>query len=463
MMNYFNFKEFSGRYLLTNDFGRYAFLEKEELFHFLKGDMDLTSGIGQELCDALFAYSGSYPAFELETKYLLRDSKNYVFTATSLFIFVVTTACNMNCCYCQAHPDEQYGAVHMDLETAERAVDIALASPNEHLSFEFQGGEPLLNFKAVKHIVEYAKSKQHGKDIQFSIVSNLTRLNDEILAFIIEHDIGVSTSIDGHPALHNVNRPYHDGSGTFADVKEAIRALQSAGVRVGAIQTTTKDSLSHAKELVDTYCDLGLMSLFLRPLTPLGCAKEKWDEIGYTAEEFVAFYKEALLHLIRKSCEGVSVQEGHAAIMLAKILHGNPVNYMELRSPCGASIGQMAFHANGDIFTCDEGRMLFEMGDNSFRLGNVHHNNYEELIGCSACRATCSASVLETIPSCCDCVYQPYCGVCPVVNHALFGDVLPKTSNDFRCRIYAGILDTLFGFILENDQEKIRVLEGWRP
>ncbi len=40
--------------------------------------------------------------------------------------------------------------------TAKAAVDIALQSPNEYLTFEFQGGEPLLNFETIKYIVEYS-------------------------------------------------------------------------------------------------------------------------------------------------------------------------------------------------------------------------------------------------------------------------------------------------------------------
>ena len=107
------------------------------------------------------------------------------------------------------------------------------------------------------------------------------------------------------------------------------------------------------------------------------------------------------------------MQEGHAATFFSKILHGYPVNYMELRSPCGATLGQMAYYTNGDVFTCDEGRMLYEMGNDAFRLGNVWENTYSQLVHSSTCRAVCLASITESIPGCCDCVYQPYCGVCP--------------------------------------------------
>ena len=41
-----------------------------------------------------------------------------------------------------------------------------------------------------------------------------------------------------------------------------------------------------------------------------------------------------------------------ASVFLAKLLGDVAPNYMELRSPCGAGVGQMAFTASGDVYTC---------------------------------------------------------------------------------------------------------------
>ena len=72
------------------------------------------------------------------------------------------------------------------------------------------------------------------------------------------------------------------------------------------------------------------------------------------------------------------------------------------------------------------------------------------------------ASVLESIPSCCDCVYQPYCGVCPVVNYAIYQDVIEKEPRSYRCRIYSGILDYIFTLLNNNETETIAILDSWR-
>lgn len=461
MLNYFNFKPFHGQFLLTNDLGCYAFLEKQDFRSLLEGRLDPHSEVATVLRQKSFLVDGSMQAFVNGNDYRLREAKNYVFNATSLHIFVVTTACNMNCVYCQANNGTLKPTGFMDEETAEKAVDIALESPAKYLSFEFQGGEPLLNFRVIKHIVEYTEQRKMDKLIQYSVVSNLTLLTDEMISFFQKYQVCISTSLDGHALLHDYNRPYRDGTGTYADVLKAISRVKQAGLKVGAIQTTTRKSLHYAREIIDAYCDLGFHSVFLRPLTPLGCAKQLWRQIGYTPQEFTAFYETALQYILQKNQEGYTFQEGHASLLFSKILHGYPVNYMELRSPCGASIGQMAYYVNGDVFTCDEARMIFEMGNDSFRLGNVFTHRYMELMQSTACRTVCISSITESIPSCCDCVYQPYCGVCPVVNLALYNDLLPKTPRNYRCGVYSGILDTLFAIIQKAEKDTMQILESW--
>ena len=135
------------------------------------------------------------------------------------------------------------------------------------------------------------------------------------------------------------------------------------------------------------------------------------------------------------------------------------MNYMELRSPCGAAVGQMAYYYDGNVFTCDEGRMLYEMGDASFQIGNVKKDDYDILINSRLCRMICKSSILESLPKCCDCAYQPYCGTCPVLNYALERDVISHKNRSYRCRIYEGMLDVIFEVLMEEENRKI--LRSW--
>lgn len=461
MLNYFNFEKFNNSILITNDFGKYAFLTVDEFKQLLTNDYKSNYELNRRLEDNLFVFDSSQLAFSEKTGYRYIDSKNYLFNSTALHIFVVTNACNQSCVYCQAQKGGCVANGMMSKEIAKKAVDLALQSPSKVLNFEFQGGEPLMNFEVIKYIVEYSKNVCSSKRINYSLVSNLTLLTEEVIEFIRQNNISLSTSIDGDETIHNINRPYRNEDGTYKDVIKKVEYIKESGMHIGALETTTKFSLDNYKKIIDTYVSFGFDTISLRALTPLGCANKAWNDIGYSAEEFNEFYKNSFDYIMELNRNGYSLAEAQASIMLNKIFTGISQNYMELRSPCGAAIGQMAYYYDGNVYTCDEGRMLAEMGNDAFKLGNIYSDDYDSIMNSKVCKTVCSASVLESLPTCCDCVYQPYCGACPVVTYALNNDLYEKTPFEYRCKIYKGMLDTIFGYLLENDSINIDIFRSW--
>lgn len=457
MFNYFNFKKFNDEYLITNDFGKWMFIDKKTLTS-LVANRKCDDNIEQKLYNNLFLFDDKYE-FSEKNKYLLRDAKCYLFEPTSLHIFVLTNSCNMRCIYCQAKDENYIKKRFMDIKTAEESVNFALQSPSKDLTFEFQGGEPLMNFETLKHIILYTEIHKKNKKIHYNLISNFTLLTDEIIDFLKEYNVNISTSLDGNKEVHNINRKLYNGLGSYDLLKENIIKIRKKCVNLNAIQTTTKYSFNYYKEIVNEYLELGFNSIFIRPLTKLGTATRIWNEIGYTAEEFVEFYSRTLDYIIELNLKGKDIKEVHAVIFLRKILSGYAGNYMELRSPCGASLGQLAYFYDGNIFTCDEGRMLYEMGDDSFKLGNVYENTYDDVVKSPECNATCVASLLESQLNCSDCVYQPYCGTCPVLNLAQDKDLFFKNKYSFRCKVYKGILDKIF--LLLKNRECDSIFEKW--
>lgn len=457
-LNFFNFQERKNNYLITNDFGKFLFIDKIN-FNKLINKEQLDEKIKNELIEKNFIYEESEEIFSIKKYLELREFKGHLLMPTILHIFVVSKNCNFNCIYCQAGHLNQNDDYRMDKETAKAAVDIAIQSPSKYLTFEFQGGEPLTNYEIIKYIVEYSKEVAKDKVIEYSVVSNLTLLTDEMIKFFMENNISICTSIDGHKELHNINRPYVNGD-SYDVTTERIKKIQSLNGQIGAIETTTRFSLNKYKEIIDEYVNLGMNSIFLRPLTKLGKAEDGWDKFGYSAEEFLEFFKNSLDYILELNKKGIFLSEGHSSIFLKKILINKTVNYMELRSPCGGAIGQLAYYYDGNIYTCDEGRMLSEMGNDSFLLGNVFENSYTELMESDCTKAMCVSSCLECLPYCNSCVYQPYCGTCPVINLAQGGNIFPKNPKEYRCKIYGGILKILFDYI-ENDKETVEIFNSW--
>lgn len=459
MLNFFNFRRFRDKYLLTNDLGRYQFLTEKELYELVTESMSPDSTKYKSLQDGFFISDKSKYGFVNEAGLQYRDYKKFLYAATSLHIFVVTKRCNQHCIYCQASA-EKCENVNMSIETAEKALVIALSSPSPYLTFEFQGGEPLMNYEVIRYMIEYANRKKGDKHINFVVVTNLLLLTEDMANFFIENEVDISTSLDGDEEVHNRNRPCKEIN-VYKEVEKKIEYLQGLGIHISSIQTTTRHTLHRYRELVDSYVKHGMEQIFIRPLTQLGFAKKNWSKIGYTTQEFLEFYKKILEHIIEINKQGTFLAEGHAVLFLNKILKHDAGNYMELRSPCGAGIGQVAYYYNGEIYTCDEGRMFSEMGDKSFCIGNTATSTWKNLMEHPITQALAKASFLESNANCESCVYMPYCGTCPIISYAQKKNLYPQMSGDYRCNIYKGMQDILFEKLYEEDSEVLNVFYDW--
>ena len=141
--------------------------------------------------------------------------------------------------------------------------------------------------------------------------------------------------------------------------------------------------------------------------------------------------------------------------MLTKILTDKDPGFLDLRSPCGAAIGQLVYNYDGKVYTCDEGRMV---KDDTFMLGDVNKDDYKKIISNPKVKTMVMASTLDNL-SCDYCVYKPYCGVCPVLSYALYGNLFPQIINTDQCKIHKEMFDYLFRK-LQNERIK-EVFHKW--
>jgi len=449
---FFRFRKLGKKYLLTNDLGDFIFLKEKEFNKFNQGKLRGNSIIYKELDKKHFT-SESWNCENCQARMTQRYAQRheYLNQGPGLHIIVITLRCDHACIYCHAS-SKSMARTDLDMteKTAKKVVDMIFQTTSPEIIIEFQGGEPLANFEVVKFIVDYAlgKNKRAKKRLGFSLVSALTLLDDEKLDWLYNKKIAICSSLDGPEKLHNKNRPMINKKNGYSLTAQRIKKVgnkyKGLGYRVNALMTTTKCSLPLWKEIIDEYVKLGLTDIHLRPLNPFGMAKSLQKVIGYTAEEFLEFYKKSLDYIINLNIKGVRIGERTAAIIVQKAFTDDDPNFLDLRSPCGAGIGQIAYHYNGDVYTCDEGRMIGQMGDQAFKIGNVYKNTYEEIISSPITRSLCLASTLEGLSGCSDCVYLPYCGVCPVFNYSEEGNIFSQNPNNFRCQVNKGILDYLF-------------------
>jgi His-Xaa-Ser system radical SAM maturase HxsB len=461
-VSYLRYGRVGAKYLLTGEEGQFAFVPEKDFELFLRGKLPRKSAAFKTLAANGFVRSEQDLVLSAQD---WRRRNSFLGRGPGLHIVVVTLRCDHHCVYCQAGSlGEKTGhEADMSPATARRVAAAILSSPNKNINVEFQGGEPLLNWPVVEFFVKHmrAEAKRKGRKIQLSLVTNMALMDDKKLDFLLSSGVNICTSLDGPEHIHNRNRvspSLNSYKNTMRWFKKIGPKAARAATRMDALLTVTRAALPYGTEIVDTYVQAGAQAVFLRPLNPLGTASKVWDAIGYDAAEFLKFYEGALRYILDLNLNGTEIRESTAELLLVKILRGRDPNFMDLRSPCGAGIGQLAYYYDGKVFSCDEGRMLYEMGDASFMLGDLARDRYEDLMSCSATKCLVTASCLELQPQCDACVYKPYCGVCPVLNYAAHGDLSARPGGR-RCAIYKGIFGILFRLL--DDKKYSWILESW--
>ncbi|NDA80922.1 MAG: His-Xaa-Ser system radical SAM maturase HxsB [Actinobacteria bacterium] len=346
---------------------------------------------------------------------------------TGLHIFVVTLRCDHACEYCQVSR-KNTSSTEFDMSSADamRALDIVFDSPSRNIKIEFQGGESLLNFPLIREIVVEAERRNSasGKDLRFVVATNLVPLTEDILDFAEAHSITFSTSLDGPQELHNANRA-RPGRNSHELASQGIRRVRErlGPDSVSALMTTTLRSLSQPEDIVDEYVKHGLGEIFLRFLSPYGFAIRNGVRKKYGNQDWLDFYERGLRYIIKLNKSGTEVTEVLASIYLRKLLTNDSGGYVDLATPTGAGLGALVYNYDGDVYASDEGRMLREMGDLTFKLGSVREHSYRNLILSDALLDAVEASFAPSNPMCRDCAFEPFCGSDPVIHHTTQGDM----------------------------------------
>jgi His-Xaa-Ser system radical SAM maturase HxsB len=453
------------REVLVNDVGDYLIAERGTANALAQRTLDTGSDLYRTLKAKQFLYdANSAPLLDiLATKY--RTKKSSLTGFTKLHIFVVTLRCDHSCHYCQvSRQSADRSKYDMALSTAMRSLELMMASPSKAVTLEFQGGEPLLAFDRIKEIVPRAKelAAAKGKALDIVVVSNLANATDDMLRYFRDERVKLSTSLDGPAFIHNANRPRPGNNSYELTVQNVQRARDILGVdQVAALMTTTRLSLDYPVEIIDEYVRLDFRSIFLRPISPYGFAVKSRHRTGYEMERFLAFYQRGLDYILTLNKQGVDLQEVYAKIILTKILTPYSTGYVDLQSPAGAGVSVLVYNYDGDVYASDEARMLAEMRDTTFRLGNVHRDSHRSIFTGDGFRSLIAASCNETLPGCAECAFQPYCGADPVFHHATQGDSFGHRPTSAFCYKNMEIIKYLFGLIGRSDRDINRILFAW--
>jgi radical SAM protein with 4Fe4S-binding SPASM domain len=346
----------------------------------------------------------------------------------------------------------------MSSETAKYVADFALSSPNSSITFEFQGGEPFLNFEAVKTVIRSVREnpKAAGKVIRYTLVSNLLVAREEDLTYCRDNNISVSYSLNGPGDVHDRFRVNWSGRGSYKSALERLSWLRASfsdvitAYPLCVIDASTAEQLP---QIIDFFYDQGFSGVALLRAKPLGNAVR--TGITFGGPPLISAYIKALDHILaRNKKSGQSFVERMVQVALLKLLGRQNVGFVDWRNPCGDVIQAITYDVDGEILPADEARSNRSV----FGLGNVRDRTFSEVMADERSYHTANLSLRDAHAACRECAYNPFCGVNPVVEFARTGSVMPKPHESEDCHFTIALLDWVVRNYLDSPLELFRML-----
>lgn len=325
--------------------------------------------------------------------------------------------CNLRCKYCFASTgDFGKGRKLMPVETGKKAIDFLLThSGNRHnLELDFFGGEPLMNWDAVKEIVDYARSKEeeYNKKFRFTVTTNGVLLDDENIDYINKEMKNVVLSLDGRKCVNDNMRLTINGKGSY-DIfvpkfqKLVEKRLKGDNKEYYARGTFTKNNLDFAEDVYHIADDLGFDQLSVEPVIA-----DPSEPYAITEEDLPAIfaeYEKLAVEMIRRKREERCFNFFHFMIDLDQ----GPCAIKRLRG-CGCGNEYVSVTPDGDIYPCHQ-----FVGNDEWKMGNLDDETLDiEMKDKFAC------SNIYTKEGCKDCWCKFYCsGGCNANNYSFNKDI----------------------------------------
>lgn len=326
--------------------------------------------------------------------------------------------CNLRCEYCFASTgDFGEGRKMMSVDTGKKAIDFLLehSKGRRNLELDFFGGEPLMNFKAVKAIVQYAREREveYNKNFRFTITTNGVLLTPEKIDYINREMSNVVLSLDGRQSVNDNVRQCVDGSGSYTAIVDNYKALvDKRGDKEYYVRGTfTKYNLDFVKDVLHL-AELGFDQVSVEPVVA-GAEKE----YSLTEKELPQIYDEyekLSRLLIKRKKEGTGINFFHFALDLNQ----GPCAIKRLRG-CGCGNEYVAITPDGDIYPCHQ-----FVGMEEWKMGNLE----EQTLDLDKKNYFAQTTVYHK-EDCKKCWAKFYCsGGCNANNYQYQGDILKPHS-----------------------------------
>ena len=316
----------------------------------------------------------------------------------------LTHNCNLSCQYCYSGRTLKKD---MSFATAQKIVDFAMEMTpgGQQIELSFFGGEPFLRFDLMKEVIGYirAKEREAKGPVRLGVTSNGLVLTPSILDFLEEESVDLCISIDGPAHVHNRNRCYEDGRGSFDEVVTNVRR---AVERLGTLQANAvygPETIDSLAESVSFLTQLGISVIHLNPNI---CAS--WE--ASTCSRLRETYLHIADYYIDRYQQGQEIAINLIDSKIIILLKGG----YDVGDRCGMGETEWGFAPSGNIYPCE--RLIGEDDDPSLCLGNIH-TGLDLTRRCSLLKRRGNRN-----EECRTCDLQKYCmNWCGCTNHYMTG------------------------------------------
>lgn len=338
----------------------------------------------------------------IDNKMLYTEDIKYVNTIKPVIKAMclnMTHDCNLRCEYCFASQGTYKGEkAFLSFETGKKAFDYLVKNSGnrKNLEVDFFGGEPLMNFDAIKKLVDYGRSleKEYNKHFRFTVTTNGVLLDEEKMDYINENMDNVVLSIDGRKETNDRMRKTINKKGSYDLIVDNYKKFISkrGSKDYFARGTYTSNNLDFSED-VKHMRELGFDKISVEPVVAkdeekYALKKEHVDILKKEYEKLAEYYIESYKSKDRR------FQFFHFNIEL----EGGPCIYKRSIG-CGAGTEYVAVTPSGDLYPCHQ-----FVGNEEFIIGNV-----EEGITNRALADKFKNVSVNDKPACRDCWAKYFC------------------------------------------------------
>ena len=328
----------------------------------------------------------------------------------------ITNDCNLRCRYCYIHKTHANMPKCIIIKSIDKMLESCRKHNYEQLTLMLVGGEPLMRFDTIRHIVDYCSLKCGDIKMKYVIPTNGTLITSEVAEYLVKNHISVGVSLDGIEEYNDKNRVKANGKGSYLDVMKGFDNLVAKGFKPSIMTTVTNENLDGLPKLTELMIDKKAFFRF---------SFERDTQTGHPA--ILNDEKHCIDVMFR--CFDIMKKALNDGRLGWRFQFGDTTFGRPCRRACAAGRNFFAIGQDGSIGSCSLGLEAPRININDVNdiISDVE-KTFADIGHTSAC----------DVKECSQCVWRHSCaGACPLQTYATYKTCLHVSP---YCKLYKACL-----------------------